>query len=187
MRLLRSMEIETEQAMAQAIGSVGAWLFADGGVIHRNPSPYGGTYAWRHMQDGMVIAEDSGVVLPADLRTPTVTNNITELIALIAGMEALPVGWNGICVSDSQITIGRLFWGWQWRHVPQVLITRWQVARSCLGESVTSLHVDGHPTQAQLAAGRGKRGNPVSEHNVWCDQACTAAGLAYLATFGDAG
>jgi hypothetical protein len=32
--------------------------------------------------------------------------------------------------------------------------------------------LDGHPTQAQLKAGVGKRGNPVSRFNAWCDLEC---------------
>jgi hypothetical protein len=40
--------------------------------------------------------------------------------------------------------------------------------------TVVPVLLDGHPTQAQLAAGVGKRGHPVSAHNVACDRACTA-------------
>lgn len=154
-------------------------LYADGGVIGRNPSPIGGTWAWCHVNAaGERIATGSGVVLPRP-SLPLITNNLTEMIALVKGLEALPEGWAGTVYSDSQITIGRVFWGWKQNNLPAVLLRQCAAAIARIDfANCRAVLLDGHPTQAQLAAGRGKRGNPVSEHNVWCDKECGRVGSA---------
>lgn len=149
-------------------------LYADGGVIGRNPSSVGGTWAWRHVNaNGEPVAEESGVITVAEAKVGFVTNNLTELLALVNGIEALPAGWRGTVYSDSNISLGRLFRGWALNEVPQWLIERMGAAMRHVDiEHSREVLLDGHPTKAQLEAGTGKRGNPVSIHNVWCDEAC---------------
>jgi len=40
--------------------------------------------------------------------------------------------------------------------------------------------LDGHPTKAQIESEKGKRGNPTSVHNVWCDEQCGKQARMYL-------
>lgn len=157
-------------------------LFCDGGVVGANPSPFGGTYAWRRVEDGVVIAEGARFISTADARVPAVTNNLTEMLALIKGLECLPADWQGTVLSDSQITLGRAFMGWKWNNIPAWVHHRFQTGRARLVHYDAFEHVllAGHPTRAQLAAGVGRHGYRVSEHNVWCDKACGVAGQEAL-------
>jgi ribonuclease HI len=163
-----------------------AAVYADGGVIGRNPSPVGGTYAWCHVDEcGERVATGSGLVLPdphfpRDLVSGVedvfacpapITNNQTEFLALLRGLMALPEGWSGTVHSDSKITLGRFFWEWKITQIPHEWIRWGSEVRQRLGKCEPVL-LDGHPTRAQLTAGVGKRGQPVSEHNVWCDTQC---------------
>lgn len=146
-------------------------VYADGGVIGINPSPVGGTWAWCHVNAaGERIQTASGIVRPWG-NMKAITNNLTEMIALVLALEALPAGWSGQIYSDSKITLGRVFLNWRCDGIPMALQARMHVATDRLGVYQWWL-LDGHPTRAQLAAGIGKRGQPVSEHNVWCDHAC---------------
>ncbi len=156
-------------------------IYADGGVIQINPSSIGGTWAWCHVSaENIRVRTASGVVLPRQ-SCPLITNNLTEMIALVKGMEALPQGWAGCIYSDSQITLGRLFEGWKMSGIPAVLIRQGAEAMARLDWArCTYVLLDGHPTKAQLLAGRGKRGGPVSEHNVFCDRQCQLEAAAFM-------
>jgi ribonuclease HI len=153
-------------------------LYVDGGVVGVNPSYIGGTYAWRQVVDGEVIAEGSHFISATDARVQAVTNNQTEMLAMIKGLESLPDDWQGNVLSDSRITLGRVFLGWKWSNMPSWVHRRFQAVRARLLHFDTLEHtlLAGHPTKAQLEAGVGKRGHPVSIHNVWCDEACRLAG-----------
>jgi len=85
--------------------------------------------------------------------------------------------------SDSAVTLGRVFSGWKWKNIPVWMhkVYQEQRARLTYWSEIKYVQLDGHPTKAQLLSGIGKRGNPVSEHNVWCDQACTEAGEIFMA------
>jgi len=150
------------------------YLFVDGGVVSRNPSTIGGTMAWRHIVNRQVTAQGTAIITPADAELPAITNNLTEMLALVIGFEELPGDWIGTVCSDSQVTLGRAFMGWRWKNVPMWLVHRFQEQRARLVhyEQIKFILLDGHPTKAQLLSGVGKRGHPVSEHNVWCDEAC---------------
>lgn len=153
-----------------------AALYADGGVIGTNPSTLGGTWAYVLVDDdGQSLDEQSGIVTAAGAGVGAVTNNYTEFLALVLGMEALPEGWRGTIFSDSMISLGRLFRGWKMTGIPAPLVKRGGIALQRL-DLVNVRHVllDGHPTRAQLRAGVGKRGNPVSVWNVRCDTLCSA-------------
>jgi ribonuclease HI len=156
-------------------------LYTDGGVIGRNPSAHGGTWAYclidAHQQR---IVTHSGVITPAEAGVPAVTNNLTALRALVAGLEAAPRDVAGVVASDSWVSLQRVFHAAALRHVPVWLRTRLQtIQRSGRLARMTAVLLDGHPTRAQLAAGRGARGRPVSPHNVWCDAQCRALARAY--------
>lgn len=163
--------------------SVPASLYADGGVISVNPSPYGGTWAWCQVDDfGIRIRGESGVILSHDGIGNSVSNNVAELAALVFGLEALPPDWRGIIYSDSWVSLQRVFLAAALNNVPRWLVLRLQVIqKSGRLAGMRYVLLDGHPTKAQLAMGRGKRGNPVSEHNVWCDQACQKAAAFHSA------
>lgn len=161
-------------------------IYTDGGVIKKNPSSIGGTWAWCAVnEEGSNLRSDEGVIDIATARTwglEAVTNNLTELYALCKAMTSLPDGWSGTVYSDSQISLGRLFLGYKkWEGIPDELREWAQTSVARLG-TVKPVLLDGHPTRAQLAAGIGKRGNPCSAHNVWCDEQCTRVGKQYLST-----
>lgn len=160
-------------------------LYCDGGVIGSNPSAIGGTYA------GLLVYEDghvygfSGAISAQDMGSD-VTNNQTEMLALLRGLQKLPDDWCGTIYSDSQVTLGRAFLEWKWKNIPEWMHRLWRQQRGRLKnwDQIQYALLDGHPTKAQLTAGIGKRGHPVSVHNVWCDHACTEAGARFLEEIG---
>lgn len=156
-------------------------LFVDGGVIKRNPSVIGGTMAFRRVEKGDVIKQGVSIITPIEAGMRVITNNLTEMLALIIGFEHLPDDWAGIVYSDSQVTLGRVFLSWRWNNIPMWMHHRFQFERKRLihFEQFEYVLLDGHPTKAQLLDGIGKRGNPVSEHNVWCDRACALKAEAF--------
>lgn len=145
-------------------------LFTDGGCAVRNPSPYGGSWAWCLVEDGQVEASSSGVILSTS--DELITNNLAEYTAAVHGLEALPAGWSGYLCADSQVTLGRLFWGWKTNGLSAALVERAGKALRRLGE-VTPMLLQGHPTTADLRSGTGaKRRLPVSKWNVYVDRLC---------------
>ncbi len=157
-------------------------LYADGGVIGRNPSKLGGTWAFRVLDNRKVVDEQVGTITPEAAKMPAITNNLTEMLAVVRGLASLPEDWVGTVFSDSQITLGRIFEGWKWTGIPLWLHHEYQAARKRLihWDYIKYVRLDGHPTVAQLVEGKGKRGGPVSEMNVWCDKACGYAAKAFL-------
>jgi hypothetical protein len=130
--------------------------------------------------DGERLTSDSGVITPAEVGLPLVTNNVTELYAILEARESMPYAWSGTIHSDSWVSLQRVFLAARLHNVPGWLVERLQrLQRDGWFAGCSWKLLDGHPTKAQLAAGVGKRGHPVSEHNVWCDQACTQAARAY--------
>jgi ribonuclease HI len=158
-------------------------LYADGGVIGANPSTLGGTWAWCLVDaTGKRVCEYSGVITPEQARMSVITNNLTELLAIVNAREALPYAWSGTIHSDSWVSLQRVFLAAKLKNVPPWLVDRLQqLQRDGWFSGCSWKLLDGHPTKAQLAAGVGKRGGPVSIHNVWCDEACTQAGRVAVA------
>jgi len=156
-------------------------MFADGGVVKVNPSPVGGTWAYRVLADGIVQCEQSGITTPGMAQMLTISNNLTEMLAVVRGLQSLPIDWQGTIYSDSQITLGRIFLGWKWHNIPAWLALEFRNERARLVNFSQIQHVllDGHPTKAQLAAGLGHGGHPVNINNVWCDSACGKAALSF--------
>lgn len=108
----------------------------------------------------------SGAVAPDDLGVVKVSNNVTELLAVLRGLDGLPDRWRGTVCSDSRVTLARLRGGFKaGSNVPDWMKSRWFRLRRRLG-SLTFRHVMGHPTAKELAAGIG------SEWNCWCDEEC---------------
>lgn len=162
-------------------------VFADGGCIGSNPSKKGGAVAWYAVSQGEspeylnsfekgglgskdILHSFNGFYLPCYKGLP-VTNQHSEFMALLYGLEAMPENWSGYAVSDSKITLGRMFWNWKRNNLPEEYWQRFLKARARLG-NIIPIHIDGHPTNAQLEAGKGKRGNPVSKWNRACDELC---------------
>ncbi len=152
-------------------------LYTDGGVIGKNPSKIGGTFAWCYVNAlGERVASGYGDIAAAEqIGLPTVSNNVTELMAVVMGMEALPTGWAGTIYTDSFVTLCRVEKGRRkpakLNGVPDWLQERLAIAKGRLGDYKVVL-LGGHPTKAELAAGVSGNGFPVSEHNVWCDKQC---------------
>jgi ribonuclease HI len=162
-------------------------VYADGGVIGRNPSAEGGTWAWCHVNTSRlvvpvvsvcIVASGKGYLHPRDAQTEKVTNNQTEYWALLQCLKALPDGWSGPVYSDSAITLGRFGNGWKHDGIPGLWEVEMHEARQRLGKLTWNL-LDGHPTRAQLEAGKGKRGGAVSVFNAWADARCTELAKEY--------
>jgi ribonuclease HI len=162
-------------------------VYADGGVIRKNPSLFGGTWAWcavatdlRVVEDATehIVASESGLLLPARVGVELVSNNHAEYFALAKALRALPEGWSGTVYSDSAITLGRFFSGWRNENLPEAWV-QWSARLVARLGAVEWVLLDGHPTRAQLASGLGKRGNPCSTFNVWCDVACSLEARAF--------
>lgn len=153
-------------------------LFADGGVIGRNPSSVGGTWAWVGLDAGFnKVDSASGVVLAKDGVTQ-VTNNQTELVAAVTALHAVGKGWSGTLYTDSQVTLYRVTDGMGFENIDNLLRLKALDIRRNRKYRVVLLQ--GHPTKKELEAGVGRSGRPVSEWNVWCDKACGEAGRKYL-------
>lgn len=185
--------------------SVPSAVYADGGVIRINPSPIGGTWAYCHSDElGSHCADGSGVLSPSFVGTDVVTNNQTEFYALLMAIESLPDNWQGVICSDSKLTLTRFFSARRrpysaarphapvvilngvpdgvfvgFKSIPVAWVDRMQAAVWRLGDGCVVQRLDGHPTRAHLLAGVGKRGMPVSEHQVWCDTQCGLVGRAH--------
>jgi len=159
-------------------------LYVDGGVIASNPSMIGGTWACCLISERGFCHGHSGVVQPHEITNAfeAVSNNQSEMMALLEGLRRLPEGFNGTIYSDSQITLGWAFMGWKWKNIPSWMTFVYQIQRKRLlkWDEIKYVLLDGHPTKKQLEAGIGKRGHPVSEHNVWCDEACRQAGTTFM-------
>ncbi len=159
-----------------------AHVYTDGGIIQANPSRHGGTWAYVVLDASeAVLCEASGVVTPADVGLPAVTNNLTELFAAVRALQVLPDGWAGTLYTDSQVTMFRLVNpGAAFNGIPDGLRREVREQRRRLG-AFRVVRLDGHPTQAQLASGVGKRGGTCSRWNVHVDKRCNEQAAAFLA------
>ena len=124
---------------------------------------------------GQRVYHAAGMVTPDAMRVPAVSNNHTELLALVRGLDYLPDDFTGTVYSDSAVSLQRVFEAARLHNVPAWLVADLQrIQKSGRLARMRYALLDGHPTRAHLAAGIGKRGHVVSEHNVWCDAQCTA-------------
>lgn len=163
-------------------------LYTDGGVIGRNPSQDGGTWAWVRTVSNSPEPEEnaSGVLLPDTICQSQVTNNNSELYALLRGISALPEGWEGDVCSDSQVALGWYFWKWKQEKIPDALrelIGKVQRRSQARGLCLKPVVLAGHPTPADLEAGfrQSKAPHlPVSRYNVRCDDLCNEQTRIFL-------
>lgn len=159
-------------------------LYADGGVIRQNPSPFGGTWAIcmvNHLDQ--LVWKNSGIISPEDMETPFVTNNQTELLAVIYGLQRVMTSENDLEVcSDSQITLMRVFGHSPFNNIPEWMINllRWEQKRLTYFKKFTHTLMDGHPTKAQVESGIGKKGHVTSKWNVLCDKLCNEQAEKFL-------
>ncbi len=158
-----------------------ASIFCDGGVKGRNPSAIGGTWAYCLVDAaGHRLRWDSGGITPEVAGLPKVSNNLTELLAAVRGMEAVPLGWDGIIFTDSFVTLCRIRKTRKQaklKGIPQWLVDELALSKKVLGAYRVEL-VKGHPTVKDLAAGH-RGGVPVSIHNAFCDRLCREVSLRH--------
>ena len=157
-------------------------LFCDGGVIKKNPSKIGGTWACK-IVNGSAVGTFSGVITPAEAHVAAVTNNLTEMFALVNGLMRLDWNWVGTIYSDSQITIGRAKLGWKWKNIPQwlyELFGREAARHHDYWDSIQWVLLGGHPTKKDLERGFRDDMAPVHINNVWCDQECQRLAKEFL-------
>lgn len=168
-------------------------IWADGGVILKNPSPFGGTWAWCAVNDkGQIVQSDSGFV-PA-INSRMITNNDTEMIAVIKALESMPEHWAGTIYTDSAVTIARFKKIGSGNpeliskinHIPRNVLARAIAARDRVGRVGFRL-VKGHPTKQDISRGykikKKEDGSEkriiVSRFNVWCDLECSRISLEH--------
>ena len=149
-------------------------IYTDGGVIGKNPSERGGTWGFVVVKDGKAIYELSGILRPIDISLPVVTNNMTELWAIMSALE-WSNAWTPTIYTDSIISFYRLTKKKaKWAGIPNDIRERFVAARSRHALPVKAVHLKGHPTKAMLASGRCPKGTPVSKWNVRADDLCNA-------------
>lgn len=152
-------------------------VYCDGGVIGRNPSTIGGTWAYVVPHTDGTCTVESGVVTPQEAGLPVITNNYTELFAVVKAMENLPEGWDGTIFTDSNVTVSRIVRRRKppkFEGIPADLQLRLAEARKRIVYDVVL--IAGHPTKEELRLGKNHKGTPVSKWNVIADEACETAG-----------
>src|ERR1044072_235490 len=82
-------------------------VYTDGGVIGSNPSLIGGTWAFCYVKNDLFVDARSGSVTPEVIGLAHVSNNFTELLAIIEALENLPAGWEGSLFTDSEGSLRR--------------------------------------------------------------------------------
>ena len=100
-------------------------MYTDGSTIVRNPSEYGGTYAFLLVnENGTMVHNDWGVYSPEDMGTSKVTNNQMELLAVLMGLKYAEGSRYRITkiVSDSKVTLGRVFQNWSLNNIPEWMV-----------------------------------------------------------------
>ena len=145
-------------------------VYTDGGVVLKNPSDIGGTWAYCYVNEGGLVSEASGYFLPGDLGMKQFTNNFTELLAALLAMEGLPDNWCGTIYTDSFVTKCRIeLETVKFNGIPYPIQARVRYTRRRLGGYKVVL-LGGHPSKADIVAGYRKKDNlPVSVFNKRCD------------------
>lgn len=164
----------------QTIGDV----FCDGGVIARNPSTIGGTWAFVLLdQEGEKILTASGRITPAEAGMLAITNNYTELLAAVKVLQRLPDGWSGTLHTDSMITLYRLTKKKPgMKNIPADLSKMLWEERKRLRMQFAVTLVKGHPNKDDIFRGYSKNGVMASQWNVLCDKLCKEEARLHLAT-----
>jgi len=158
-------------------------LYTDGGVIFKNPSPYGVTCAFALVKDDHLIHKESYLIVGNDLNT----NNQSELLAIVFGLEFLHfISENSIAeiCSDSEASIRRTFLGGSMNNVPQWIQNRLLNVQEGLKywNKFSYTLLGGHPTRTSLKKGTNAKGQPVSRWNALCDELCRQESQKFLET-----
>lgn len=153
-------------------------VYTDGGIIGKNPSAIGGTWAVVFVRSGELHGERSGVILPSDIGMETVENNIAETIAIMLALECLPIGWSGTLFGDNLNSIRRARDLKIKDAVPKFVKDRLLAVRQTV--EPTFVLLGGHPTIAEAEAGIRADGKRVSKWNVRADKLCCLAAAEYL-------
>lgn len=169
-------------------------VYTDGGVIRKNPSEVGGTWAYCLVDEyGIRQGGQSGLVTPQDIGQRFVTNNVTELAAVLAALTALPDGWDGTIYTDSKVTMSRVSLGKNGRPrkpqkvggfrstIPDHMVNQLQIQQLRMGHYQVAL-VKGHASMDQIAASYNgdQSGQTHSRHNSWCDKECRKEAELFL-------
>jgi uncharacterized protein YbdZ (MbtH family) len=155
-------------------------IYCDAGLIDRNPSPYGGTYCWRHVGPlGTGLIYGSGYLFPADVGAEVVGNNLAEFYAVWQALRSLPDGWSGKLYTDSRVAIS---WVWEPEGPVERLPDGWMTG--CCAElarlgAIEPVRLKGHPSRKALAFGVASCGTRVSSHNKFCDTTCARLAREY--------
>lgn len=158
-------------------------VYADGGCVKVNPSPYAGTFAVVYVdKDNREIGHVAGYLEPATAQgIETVENNLMETLAVLLGVEVLPDGWAGCVYTDNLNALRRITTPRKtsFNGPAQQLRERCTIARERLPKMTGQL-LCGHPTREEIARGRGKRGYPVSVHNVRANALCNETAARFI-------
>lgn len=146
-------------------------LYTDGGCIGRNASPFGVTWAFCAVDENdQLVHEESDTVLSPEGKK--LTNNFSEMVAVIKALEYVGKEWSGTWYTDSDITRGRICENWALHNLPLNVVKRMFDVLDRTGE-IKGVLVQGHPNKKELAAGIGnKHGYPVSRWNCRSDFLC---------------
>lgn len=158
-------------------------VYADGGLVFANPSPWGGAWAYRHVDVfDLPVAYGSGLVLvgvPGGV-LGRISNNQVEYLALLEGIAALPDRWSGEICSDSEVALAAILQDTARTWLPAAWQDRAKRTRARLG-FLEAVHMAGHPTQQDLRRGR-RHGHLCSVHQQWCDLECRRVVQEYRTT-----
>jgi ribonuclease HI len=160
-------------------------IYTDGGLMFSNPSDKGGAWAWVGVdEERRIMIAKCDIVL---VNGGQITNNTTETMAIVKALEAMPNGWSGTIISDSEVALTRLFGTPRFHGCPPNVRDRLHKAVNRLGK-LEKIHVSGHPSIRDLNGENGycpksglplgrkrdKDGNllPVSKWNKYADELC---------------
>lgn len=164
-------------------------LYTDGGVVGSNPSSIGGTVAFYIIgQKNEVLSNYSSFLHPNFMGSDKVTNNQTELWALLLGLAHLKPDQIAHVYCDSEISLGRVFKNYAMANIPKFMFyVLMHIKRMENFKKLEYTLLSGHPTKRQLELGTGKGGRPVSEWNVNCDRDCNLRSVDKKVKFYDKG
>ena len=148
-----------------------------------NPSPIGLTWAWVHVDaDDREVDRGSGMLvcpIVVDGQQISAQSDVAEFYALLVGLRHLTrvaPGWSGEILSDSQLTLDRMFRAAATRSLPISWVQEAAAHRRLLGR-LFPVTLKGHPRKDELAQGHEREreaapARPVSRWNVLADQLC---------------
>lgn len=151
-------------------------LYTDAGIVIGSPSVWGGSWSWILVNHGAIVSQDSGHLRPSHFGLETVENNLLETFALARGIAAMPnvFGMGGVVYCDNENAIRRQL---NPRTAKMKFVPDWlkdQLTTNAQRFKLDIRLLGGHPTKAELAAGKREDGKVVSRWNVLADKMCQA-------------